>query len=51
VLSKDNITSNINQGVSTRCKLTYCEHVAFVLQIEPKNVNDALNDSNWVTVM
>jgi len=50
-LSKDNIIGDINQGVSIRGKLTYCKHVAFVSQIEPKNVNDALNDNNWVIAM
>jgi len=47
-LSKDKIIGDINQRVFTRRKLTYYEHVAFVSQIEPKNVNDALNDRNWV---
>jgi len=28
-LSKDNIISDINEGVSTRRKLTYCKHGAF----------------------
>jgi len=37
--------------LSTRCKLTHYEHVVFLSQIEPKNVNDALNDSKWVIVM
>jgi len=50
-LSKDNIICDISQGVSTRRKLTYCEHVTFVSQIEPRNVNDALGYSNWVVVM
>jgi len=45
-LSKDNIIGDISQGVSTRCKLVFFEHVAFVSQIEPKNVNDA-----WVIVI
>jgi len=45
-LSKDNIIGDINQGVSTRHKLSYCDHVAFVSQIEPMVVNDAFNDSN-----
>jgi len=50
-LSKDNIIGDIKQGVSTRQKLVFFEHVAFVSQIEPKNVNDALGDSIWVVVM
>jgi len=50
-LSKDNIICDIKQGVSTRCRIVFCEHVAFVSQMEPKNVNDALNDSNWIVAM
>ena len=50
-LSKDNIIGDIKQGVSTRCRIVFCEHVAFVYQIEPKNVNDALNDSNWIVAI
>ena len=50
-LSKNNIIGDIKQGVSTRCRIVFCEHVAFVSQIEPKNVNDALNDSNWIVAM
>ena len=50
-LSKDNIIGDIKQGVSTRHMIVFCEHVAFVSQIEPKNVNDVLNDSNWIVAM
>ena len=50
-LSNDNIIGDIEQGVSTRRKLAFFQHVAFVSQIEPKNVNDALCDSNWVVAM
>ena len=51
VLSKDNIIDDINQGESIRGRLTYYEHVAFVSQIESKNVNDSLSNSNWVIAM
>ena len=50
-LSKDNIIGDIKQGVSTRRRLVFCEHVAFVSQIEPKTVNDALNGNNWIVAM
>ena len=50
-LSKDNIIGDIKQGVSTRRRIVFCKHVAFISQIEPKNVNDALNDSNWIVDM
>ena len=50
-LPNDNIIGDISQGVSNRRKLTYYEHVAFVCQIEPKNVNDALGDSNLDVAM
>ena len=50
-LSKDNIIGDIKQGVSTRRKLVFFDIVAFVSQVEPKNVNDALCDSNWVVAM
>ena len=50
-LSKDNIIGDIEQGVSTRHKLAFFQHVVFVSQIEPKNVNNALCDSNWVVTM
>jgi len=50
-LSKDNIIGDIKQEVSTRRRIVFCEHVAFVSQIEPKNVNDALNDSNWIVAI
>jgi len=50
-LSKDNIIGGIEQGVSTRRKLAFFQHVAFISQIEPKNVNDALSHSNWVIAM
>ena len=50
-LSKDYIIGDIEQGVTTRRKLAFFQHIAFVSQIEPQNVNDTLCDSNWVVAM
>jgi len=48
----DQILSDINTGVQTRSKLqNLCAFHAFLSNIEPKNVNEALVDSDCVTVM
>ena len=48
----DQILSDINTGVQTRSKLkNVCAFYAFFSNIEPKNVNEALADSDWVTAM
>jgi len=51
-LSLDNVIGQVQQGVSTRSALNQLyEHMAFVSQIEPKIVADALEDSSWITAM
>ena len=41
-LSKDKIIGDIDKRASSKLKLSkFCEHVAFVSQVKPKNVNDA----------
>jgi len=48
----DQILSNINTGVQIRSKLkNYCAFYDFLSIIEPKNVNEALANSDWVTAM
>ena len=48
----DQILSDINMGVQTRSKLkNYCAFYAFFSTIEPKNINETLADSDWVTAM
>jgi len=46
------ILSDLNTRVQTRSQLrNFCAFYAFLSEIEPKNVNEALADSDWVTAM
>ena len=48
----DNIIGQIKEGVSTRSSISnYCRHTAFVSQIEPKSIEEALKDEKWVEAM
>jgi len=46
-LSLDNIIGDISKGVITRNMNNFCMNVAFVSQIEPKNVQEALQDDQF----
>ena len=51
-LSVDNIIGQIEEGISTRSSISnYCRHTAFVSQIEPKSIEEALKDEKWVEAM
>ncbi|XP_068498369.1 uncharacterized protein [Phaseolus vulgaris] len=51
-LTLDNVIGNIEEGVSTRKSLNnFCEAMAFVSHVEPKNLNEALKDRNWILAM
>ena len=46
------IIGDICRGVQTRSRLTsFCEHFSFVLFIEPKKIDKALKDVDWVNTM
>ena len=41
----ENIIGQIKEGVSTRSSISnFCRHTAFVSQIEPKSIVEALKD-------
>ena len=48
----DTIIGDISRGVQTRSRLaSFCEHFSFVSSIEPKNIDEALKDVDWVNAM
>ena len=48
----DTIIGDISRGVQTRLRLvTFCEHFSFMSLIEPKKIDEALKDVNWVNAM
>jgi hypothetical protein len=48
----DSIIGDISRDVQTRSRLAlFCEHFLFVSSIEPKKINEALKDVDWVNAM
>jgi hypothetical protein len=48
----DSIIGDISRGVQTRSRLAlFCEHFSFVSSIEPKKIDEALKDVDWVNAM
>jgi hypothetical protein len=48
----DQIIGGIQSGVQTISRLaSFCEHYSFVSLEEPKKIEDALKDSDWVNAM
>jgi len=48
----ENIIGQIDKGVSTQNSISnFCKHMAFIFQIKPKTICDALKDENWVVAM
>jgi hypothetical protein len=51
-ITLDTIIEDISRGVQTRSRLaSFCEHFSFVSSIEPKKMNEALKDVDWVNAM
>ena len=49
---QNQIIGDPSRGVRTRPSLrNICNNLAFISQIEPKNINDALDDENWMISM
>src|SRR6266542_4876698 len=49
----DLIIGSPSQGITTRSQyhVSFCKHFSFVSCIEPKNLDDALQEEDWVMVM
>jgi hypothetical protein len=46
------IIADISRGVQTRSRLIlFCEHFSFVSSIEPKKIDEALKNVDWVNAM
>ena len=50
-LSLENVIGDISKGVVTKNMSNFCMTVAFVSQIESKNVEEALHDDQWCIAM
>ena len=51
-ISLDKVIGQVQKWVSTRRSLNhFCEHMAFVSQVEPKTVAKALEENNLINTM
>ena len=51
-MSVENIIWQIKKGVSTRSSVSnFCRHTTFVSQVEPKTIEEALDDEKWIVAM
>ncbi|XP_031101742.1 uncharacterized protein LOC116005636 [Ipomoea triloba] len=48
---QDQIIGDIHDNVRTRASIRECMMACFISQIEPKTIEEALNDSDWVIAM
>ena len=48
---QDQIIGDSTQRVTCSSIRNICDHLAFLSQIEPKSIDDALNDENWILAM
>jgi transposase InsO family protein len=47
----DKIIGDIRSGVQTRSMAMICEHASFVSMKEPKKIDEALKDADWIMAM
>jgi hypothetical protein len=48
----DSIIGDISRSMQTRSRLaSFCEHLSFVSSVEPKKIDEALLDADWVNDM
>ena len=48
----DSIIGDISRGLQTRSRLAlFCEHFSFVSSIEPKKIDEALRNIDWINAM
>ena len=47
----ENIIGDPSVGIRTRGNIIPCDYLAFVSQIEPRTVNEALTDESWILAM
>ena len=50
----ENVIGNINDSVQTRSQVNQIveqDHLAFVSQVEPKSIEEALKENSWIDAM
>jgi hypothetical protein len=48
----DSIIGDISRGIQTRSRVaSFCEHFSFISSIEPKKIDEALKDIDWVNAL